>query len=72
MVGASRVGLSLLEVAERNGQAIEAGCRMGVCGADPIAVLDGAGCLSAPEEEELNTLRRLRFCPQHPDGVLCA
>ena len=60
VVGAE-VGLSLLEVAERNGQAIEAGCRMGVCGADPIAVLDGAGCLSAPEEEELNTLRRLGF-----------
>ena len=60
VVGAE-VGLSLLEVAERNSQAIEAGCRMGVCGADPIAVLDGASCLSAPEEEELNTLRRLGF-----------
>jgi nitrite reductase (NADH) large subunit len=54
-------GLSLLEVAERNGQPIEAGCRMGVCGADPVAVLDGAGCLSPLEEEEINTLRRLGF-----------
>ncbi len=57
----AEAGLSLLEVAERNGQAIEAGCRMGVCGADPIAVLDGAACLSPPEEEEMNTLRRLGF-----------
>jgi nitrite reductase (NADH) large subunit len=59
-VGAE-VGLSLLEVAERNGQPIEAGCRMGVCGADPVAVVGGADCLSPPEEEEINTLRRLGF-----------
>lgn len=52
-------GCSLLEIAERNGQRIEAGCRMGVCGADPVAVLDGADCLSAPQRDELNTLRRL-------------
>jgi nitrite reductase (NADH) large subunit len=55
----AEVGTSLLEVAERAGLPLEAGCRMGVCGADPVAVLDGASCLSAPEEEELNTLRRL-------------
>lgn len=52
-------GSSLLDIAERNGQRLEAGCRMGVCGADPIAVLDGADCLSAPLQDELNTLRRL-------------
>ena len=39
--------MSLLEIAERAGKDIEAGCRMGVCGADPIAVLDGAACLSS-------------------------
>ena len=32
---------------------------MGVCGADPVAILDGMSCLSAPEGDELNTLRRL-------------
>ncbi|SDD49063.1 2Fe-2S iron-sulfur cluster binding domain-containing protein [Geodermatophilus telluris] len=53
------VGTSLLETVERAGQPIEAGCRMGVCGADPVAVLEGASCLSEPEEEELSTLRRL-------------
>jgi nitrite reductase (NADH) large subunit len=56
---AAEIGASLLEIAEAQGKAIEAGCRMGVCGSDPVAVLDGAGCLSEPEEEELNTLRRL-------------
>ena len=60
VVGAE-IGLSLLEVAERNGQPIEAGCRMGVCGADPVAVLEGGDCLSSPEEEENNTLRRLGY-----------
>ncbi len=56
---AAETGMSLLEIAEKQGQTIEAGCRMGVCGADPVAVVEGASCLSAPEEEELNTLRRL-------------
>ena len=34
-------GMSLLEIAEANGLAIEAGCRMGICGADPVAIKDG-------------------------------
>jgi nitrite reductase (NADH) large subunit len=57
-VGAD-VGMSLLDVAEKDGQPIEAGCRMGVCGADPVAVLDGMDQLSEPESDELKTLRRL-------------
>jgi nitrite reductase (NADH) large subunit len=52
-------GMSLLDIAEKGEQPIEAGCRMGVCGADPVAVLDGMSCLSSPEQDELNTLRRL-------------
>jgi nitrite reductase (NADH) large subunit len=56
---AAEAGTSLLEIAEKNNVTIEAGCRMGVCGADPVAVLDGMSCLSAPEQDELNTLRRL-------------
>jgi len=55
----AEVGMSLLEVAERAGQKIEAGCRMGVCGADPVAVLNGMEGLTAPDEDELNTLGRL-------------
>jgi nitrite reductase (NADH) large subunit len=57
-VGAD-VGMSLLDIAEKGGQPIEAGCRMGVCGADPVAVLDGMDQLSAPESDELKTLKRL-------------
>jgi NADPH-dependent 2,4-dienoyl-CoA reductase/sulfur reductase-like enzyme/ferredoxin len=57
----AEIGTSLLALAERESQPIEAGCRMGVCGADPVAVLEGGDCLSAPDEEELNTLRRLGF-----------
>ena len=59
----AEVGASLLEIAEREGLSIEAGCRMGVCGADPVAVVAGMDCLSAPEDEELTTLRRLGLAP---------
>ena len=39
-------GTTLLEAAETAGVAIEAGCRQGVCGADPVAVIDGIEQLS--------------------------
>jgi NADPH-dependent 2,4-dienoyl-CoA reductase/sulfur reductase-like enzyme/ferredoxin len=55
----AELGVSLLEVAEGEGHALEAGCRMGVCGADPIAVLAGMEALSPVDEEERSTLRRL-------------
>jgi nitrite reductase (NADH) large subunit len=55
----AEIGTSLLEIAERAKRPIEAGCRMGVCGADPVAVLEGMDCLTPPDEEELSTLRRL-------------
>ncbi|GAA3827199.1 FAD-dependent oxidoreductase [Nocardioides panacisoli] len=56
-------GQSVLELAESCGLQIEAGCRMGVCGADPVAVVGGAEHLSVAEEEELSTLRRLGLAP---------
>ncbi len=52
-------GASLLAIAERHGVAIEAGCRMGVCGADPVCVLAGAENLSPIGGEERATLERL-------------
>lgn len=55
----ARAGTSLLEVAEESGLPIEAGCRMGVCGADPVTVLAGAETLSRCGEDEAATLRRL-------------
>jgi NADPH-dependent 2,4-dienoyl-CoA reductase/sulfur reductase-like enzyme/ferredoxin len=52
-------GNTLLEVAEANGMAIESGCRMGMCGADPVAIEDGAECLSEMTSDERTTLERL-------------
>jgi NADPH-dependent 2,4-dienoyl-CoA reductase/sulfur reductase-like enzyme/ferredoxin len=56
-------GLSVLEVAEANSLKIEAGCRMGICGADPIAVKDGMDNLSAVSDDERSTLDRLGLAP---------
>ena len=50
---------SLLELIEANGLKIEAGCRMGVCGADPVAIKSGMECLSKISDDERNTLDRL-------------
>ncbi len=52
-------GRSLLETAERNNIPVEPGCRMGVCGADPIVVLDGIENLSEMGDDERDTLERL-------------
>ncbi len=52
-------GTSLLEAAERASLSIASGCRMGVCGADPVAVLEGAEFLSPIRREEADTLERL-------------
>jgi NADPH-dependent 2,4-dienoyl-CoA reductase/sulfur reductase-like enzyme/ferredoxin len=55
----AKPGATVLEVAEANGQHIEAGCRMGVCGADPIAVKEGMENLSPVSDDERSTLERL-------------
>jgi nitrite reductase (NADH) large subunit len=52
-------GRSLLEGLESTGVKIDFGCRMGLCGADPIAIVDGGDCLSEPTTTELDTLERL-------------
>jgi nitrite reductase (NADH) large subunit len=56
---AATEGLSLLEIAESNDMTIESGCRMGICGADPVAIKDGMECLSAISDDEKATLERL-------------
>lgn len=52
-------GRPLLEIAESNSLPIEAGCRMGVCGADPVVILEGMDNLSACTSDEKSTLERL-------------
>jgi NADPH-dependent 2,4-dienoyl-CoA reductase/sulfur reductase-like enzyme len=60
---AASAGQTLLEVIEGCGGEIEAGCRMGVCGADPIAVREGMENLSPAEADEKSTLERLGYAP---------
>jgi NADPH-dependent 2,4-dienoyl-CoA reductase/sulfur reductase-like enzyme/ferredoxin len=74
----AEAGASLLEVAEGCGQAIEAGCRMAMCGSDPIAVLDGMDNLTPITDDEANTLRRLGLgptarlaCSARVEGPVC-
>ena len=58
---APKPGQTLLEVAEGAGMTIEAGCRMGVCGADPVAIRSGLECTSKVTDDELATLNRLGY-----------
>ena len=51
--------LSLLEGIESAGLKQDFGCRMGMCGADAIAIVDGMENLSPPSDDEIATLRRL-------------
>ena len=52
-------GTSLLDAVEAAGLPLESGCRMGVCGADPIAVRAGGDNLAPVTPDEATTLRRL-------------
>lgn len=54
-----RRGQSLLDALEEAELPIMSGCRMGLCGSDPVVVTDGMANLDPPDENELNTLRRL-------------
>jgi nitrite reductase (NADH) large subunit len=52
-------GTTLLEVAERSGVPLESGCRLGMCGADPVFVVSGLDNLSPVADAERQTLERL-------------
>jgi NADPH-dependent 2,4-dienoyl-CoA reductase/sulfur reductase-like enzyme/ferredoxin len=59
LTAALKSGRSLLELLEGCGANIHPGCRAGVCGADAIAVTQGAGCLGPIGDTERATLARL-------------
>ncbi len=61
-------GQTLLEALEASNLPIAAGCRMGMCGADPVQILDGADSLCAVGDTEAGTLARLGC----PDGTRLA
>ena len=68
----AKPGTPLLELAESAEQPIEAGCRMGVCGADPVCVLAGMENLSPVAGDEKATLERLGLDPAHNRMACCA
>ncbi len=68
----AKPGMALLEVAETAEQRIEAGCRMGVCGADPVCIVAGMDNLSAIGADEQATLERLGLDPAVNRMACCA
>ena len=55
----AKVGEALLDIAEASQVPIESGCRMGMCGSDPVRILEGEDNLSAMRSAERRTLGRL-------------
>ena len=68
----AKPGTPLLDVAETAEQPIEAGCRMGVCGADPVCIVGGMDNLSPVGGDEKATLERLGLDPAHNRMACCA
>jgi NAD(P)H-nitrite reductase large subunit/ferredoxin len=64
----ARLGDSLLRVAQANQVPLESGCRMGLCGADPVRILSGHDNVSPPTAGERATLKRLGL----PEGCRMA
>jgi ferredoxin len=55
----AKVGAKLLDIAEASQVPIESGCRMGMCGSDPVSILEGEENLSAMRSAERRTLDRV-------------
>ena len=52
-------GRTLLEVAEANDVKIPSGCRMAMCGSDPVYIVEGSENLSPVSHDEQDTLTRV-------------
>lgn len=59
----AKKGVTLLSLMEENNVKIQSGCKMGLCGADPIYVLENENNLSAMRETERQTIDRLGLGP---------
>lgn len=64
-------GRTLLEIAEAHQLPLEAGCRMGMCGADPIVIVEGAENLSPRGADEQATLERLGLAANPAARLAC-
>ena len=64
----AKPGATLLELAEGAEQRIEAGCRMGVCGADPVCIVAGMEHLSpiGADEQARSNASAMRTTPAWP------
>lgn len=68
---ATEPGRTLLDIAESHKLPLEAGCRMGMCGADPVTILDGAEHLSPRGADEQATLERLGLAANPAARLAC-
>jgi ferredoxin len=59
----AKVGDKLLDIAEASQVVMESGCRMGMCGSDPVRIVEGEENLSAMRSAERRTLERLGLGP---------
>jgi NAD(P)H-nitrite reductase large subunit/ferredoxin len=55
----AKVGDKLLDIAEASQVPMESGCRMGMCGSDPVRIIEGEENLSPMRSAERRTLERL-------------
>lgn len=62
---------SLLEGLESAGVKIDYGCRMGTCGADPVAIIEGDDQLSPASDTERQTLERLGLAGRARMACVC-
>ena len=58
-----RAGATLLEAAEGASVDILTGCTRGMCGTDPVRILDGARALQPASDHEAGTLERMGVEP---------
>ncbi len=68
----AKANCSILETAEASDIKIESGCRMGVCGADPICIEEGMESLSPLGREERATIERLGLSAETTRMACCA
>ena len=65
-------GMTICDVAERNGVRITAECHSGICGSDPVRIVSGIeNVLEGPDEEESDTLQDLCDLEPGPYRLAC-